>query len=838
MINTRISVRNLIEFILRAGDIDNRIGTFSDDAMQEGARIHRQLQSRAGADYNAEVSLAYTYVEEDVEITVEGRADGVIENESGVTIDEIKTTYADVMRYSDAKPLHLAQAKFYAYIVAEQQDLPVIKVRLTYVNIETEEIRYFNYNFLKEELLEFTSKVCHEYVKWARLEQEWIETRNKSINGLPFPFEYRDGQDELVKQVYYTIYHKKKLFLEAPTGVGKTISTMYPAIQAMGQNMGSKLFYLTAKTITRTVAEETIEIMRKENLKFRNITLTAKEKICFTEEHECNPDACPYAKGHFDRVNDCVYELVTKEEAITASKIREYAEKYQVCPFEMSLDASLFADGIICDYNYAFDPSAKLKRFFEDESRSGNYLFLIDEAHNLVDRAREMYSATLYKEQFLAMKKIVEEDFPKLSKRFEKCNKELLKLKHECDDYLINPMIGEFTVALTRAYADIEKILKDERKPSEKKKIPKDVKDAILEIYFEMGHFLNMYEIVDENYCVYATYDEHEDFFVKLFCVNPRNNLKECMQAARATVLFSATLLPIQYYKNLLAGEHSDYEVYADSIFDPSKRGLFLASDVTSKYTRRSDSEYLKIARYIHEVVNAKAGNYMVFFPSYNFLEQVYYAYRAEYYDEENVEFIVQSSKMTEEEKELFLKRFEGNEGGTGIGEGNTGGDVIGAGDAGGNCISVGNVIGNDIFAGIEAEIDIEDDSSLVGFCVMGGIFSEGIDLTAESLIGAIIVGTGLPQVCLEREIMKNTFETEDVDGFDYAYRYPGMNKVLQAAGRVIRTESDIGIVVLLDERFLQRSYIRMFPKEWEEYKRVNIGNVSNEIIGFWEEYM
>ena len=807
MISTRISVRNLIEFVLREGDIDNRFGTFSDDAMAEGARLHRQLQSRAGADYEAEVSLAYSYVEDDVEISVEGRADGVITNETGVTIDEIKTTYADVMKYDEAKPLHLAQAKFYAYIVASRENLPVIKVRLTYVNIETEEIKYFHYNFLIEELLEFTSKVCHEYVKWARLEFEWTNTRNESITGHKFPFEYRKGQDELVKNVYYTIYHKKKLFLEAPTGVGKTVSTLYPSIQAMAKGMGSKLFYLTAKTITRTVAEDCIETMRKDGLKFRNITLTAKEKICFTEEHECNPDSCPYAKGHFDRVNDCVYELVSKEHAITAAKVIEYAERFKVCPFEMSLDASLFSDAIICDYNYAFDPSAKLKRFFEDESRAGDYLFLIDEAHNLVDRAREMYSATLLKEQFMALKRLTEEELPGLSKRFEKCNKEMLKLKHECDDYLLDPFISDFTVALTRVYADIEKLLKEERKSTVKKKISKDVKDAVLEIYFEIGHFLNMYELVDENYRVYCSFDEKENFFVKLFCVNPRKNLMECMSLARSSILFSATFLPIQYYKMLLGGEKSDYEVYADSVFDPAKKGLFIASDVTSKYTRRSDSEYLKIARYIHETVHAKKGNYMVFFPSYNFLEQVYLTYRSEYYDEEDVEFVVQSTGMTEIEKENFLGRFEGNSG------------------------------ASDLFGAIDAEIETEEETSLVGFCVMGGIFSEGIDLTAESLIGAIIVGTGLPQVCLEREIMKNTFETEEVDGFDFAYRYPGMNKVLQSAGRVIRTETDIGVVILLDERFLQRSYGGMFPKEWEDYKRVNIGSASKEIEAFWEQW-
>ena len=814
MVKTRISVRNLVEFILRCGDIDNRTGADSAEAMQEGARLHRQIQRRAGADYKPEVSLSFDYVEDDVEISVEGRADGVIENDTGVTVDEIKTTYGDVMKYTEAKPLHLAQAKFYAHILAQSGDLPSVKVRLTYVNIDTEEIRYFNYTFLQEELAEFVTSVCHEYVKWARFSNDWVQARNASIQGLPFPFPYREGQEELVKQVYYTIYRKKKLFLEAPTGVGKTIATLYPSVQAMGQGLFEKLFYLTAKTITRTVAEDTVSIMRKDGLRFKNITLTAKEKICFTTEHECNPEACPYAKGHFDRVNDCIFDLISSEDAITADKICEYARRYEVCPFEMSLDVSLFTDVIICDYNYAFDPRARLQRYFADETNAGKYQFLVDEAHNLVDRAREMYSAMMVKEAIMALKRATEEELPLISKKLEKCNKELLALKRECDNYLINPPIDGFVQALMRAYSEIEKFLKDDRRPKDKPKVSKEVKDEVLLFYFEASHFLKVYELVDENYSVYCTYTEDDHFYLKLFCVNPRRNLSECMAMARSSVLFSATLLPVQYYKNLLAGEADDYEVYAKSVFDPSRRGLFIARDVTSKYTRRNDDEYTKIAYYIRNTVAARRGNYLVFFPSYQFLEKVADAYDYEFCDETDTELIIQRGSMKEEEKSAFLRRFEGVKD------------------------------DDDVFDGIDAEIDfdIEDsgreEQSLIGFCVMGGIFSEGIDLTHESLIGAIIVGTGLPQVCLERDIMKQTFEAEGEDGFDYAYRYPGMNKVLQAAGRVIRTETDLGVVVLLDERFLQRNYTRLFPTEWSDYRVVNIDSLYEEVEEFWDEHM
>lgn len=805
MIETRISVRTLVEFILRSGDIDNRIGSYSENAMLDGTRIHKMIQKSMGSDYRAEVSLAYTYTEDDIAITVEGRADGIIENVEGVTIDEIKSTYADVMKFKEGKPLHLAQAMFYAYIYASTLNLPSIKIRLTYVNIDTEEVRYFHYTYLYEELEKFTAEVCHQYVKWARFENEWKAARNESIKGLPFPFEYRKGQGDLVRQVYYTISHKKKLFLEAPTGVGKTISTMYPSVQAMGQNLSSRIFYLTAKTITRTVADETVNIMRNRGLKTKSIILTAKEKICKTETCDCNPDSCPYAKGHYDRVNDAVFAMLTEQDSYTREVIEEYAERFQVCPFEMSLDVSLFSDIIICDYNYAFDPHAKLKRFFDD-GITGDYIFLIDEAHNLVDRAREMFSATIVKENILDLKRMTADELPALSKRFEKVNKSMLELKHQCEKQLIDPPLDDFIGTLQRTYAALEAYLEEERRGEIKAKLSSEVKEALLTAYFDIGHFLETDELVDEHYTPYATYDDAGNFYVKLFCVNPRKNLEGCMAKARSAILFSATFLPIRYYMNLLAGTEEDYAVYAESVFDPHKKGLFIASDTTSKYSRRSDDEFFKIASYINTVTSQRHGNYMVFFPSYSFLEKVYDSYEENFADE-NVEVLVQTSGMREEEREAFLSRFR-----------------------------ISNP--ESIFDSIGANVEVEDDSTLIGFCVMGGIFSEGIDLKNDSLIGAIIVGNGLPQVCLEREIMRTCFDSQDSDGFDYAYKFPGMNKVLQSAGRVIRTVDDIGVVVLLDERFLQSSYKKLFPREWSDYEVVTLDTVGRRIERFWDEWL
>ena len=478
------------------------------------------------------------------------------------------------------------------------------------------------------------------------------------------------------------------------------------------------------------------------------------------------------------------------EESFSREIIEQYAHKHQVCPFEFCLDMSLFADSIIGDYNYLFDPHVYLKRFFGENS-SGNYIFLVDEAHNLLERGREMYSATLVKEEFLALinglleAEEEEEENHKnvlfkqgfahsIIKQLEKCNKEMLVLKRECEGCCIVENIDNVVQPVLRLHAVIESYLEE----NEEGILP--VKEQILDLYFKLKHFLEIYEGLDEKYVKYMQLREDGTFFLKLFCVDPSNNLKECMRRGRSSVLFSATFLPIQYYKKLLGGEEKDYEVYANSVFQPEKRALLVAKDVTSKYTRRSEEEFYRIAEYIDAVVKRKHGNYMVFCPSYALLEEIFTIYR-ENFNDESTECIMQTDFMDEISREDFLKKFEGN-------------------------------LECDLQSDIGMEIEYDEDRYLIGFCVLGGIFSEGIDLKNDSLIGAIIVGTGLPQVCYEREILKDYFDEQGEFGFDYAYRFPGMNKVLQAAGRVIRTADDIGTITLLDERFLQPSYLKLFP--------------------------
>lgn len=792
--NIKISVRNLVEFILCSGDLDNTRSRSDADAMQAGSKIHRKLQKQMGPEYTAEVPLSITIPVHrdgiDFELTIEGRADGIIENSTisedfsvlifeeeeeefvEVTIDEIKGVYMDISHMTEPVGVHRAQAMCYAYIYATQQDFGRIGIRMTYCNLETENLRYFEETLTYEALSVWFNHLVSEYAKWAAWQIRWVQKRDGAIKCMEFPFEYREGQKELVTGVYKTVLRKKKLFIEAPTGVGKTISTVFPAIKAMGEGIADKIFYLTAKTITRTVAEDTFKLLTGEGLQLKVVTITAKEKVCILDKPDCNPGACPRAKGYYDRVNDAVYDLLMNENDISRELISAYSEKHCVCPFEMGLDVTLWSDAIICDYNYVFDPNVYLRRFFNNDKQN-DYIFLVDEAHNLVDRAREMYSAVLYKDAFLEVKRMIKDKSPKLSKHIDYCNSDLLRLRRECEEFEVLENVDGFVVHLIGLMAEYDTFLQEG--------FITEGKEEILRLYMDIRHFINIYEIHDDCYTIYTDYEENS-FKIKLQCMDPSKNLIGCMNKGRSTVLFSATLLPINYYMEQLGGNKEDYAVYAPSSFQAENRIVMIGNDVSTKYTRRNEREYRKILQYIKDFTETRVGNYMVFFPSYQMLQEL--AALAE----GNLEgLVVQSGIMSEGERESFLEEFVDN-----------------------------------------------PQVSRIGFCVMGGIFSEGIDLKSNRLIGAVIVGTGLPMVCNERELFRGYFDERNGCGFDYAYLYSGMNKVLQSGGRVIRTKEDKGAILLLDERFTQKQYYNLFPREWFPNQLVNAGNMKSILNEFW----
>lgn len=777
----KISVRNLVEFIFRSGDLDNRTGGRREaEAMQEGSRIHKKIQRQMGPNYNAEVPLSITLTvtrgEMEFLLVIEGRADGILKEEELTVIDEIKGMYMDLEYLAEPIPVHKAQAMCYAYIYALQNELERAGIRMTYCNLDTEEKKYF------EETLEFAflsqwfEELTREYIKWASWQIEWNRKRNESIKGMDFPFSYREGQKKLVSDVYVSILRNKRLFIEAPTGVGKTISTVFPAVKAMGEGLVQKVFYLTAKTITRTVAEETKQILTNRGLLLKSVTITAKDKICILDKADCNPVSCERAKGHYDRVNEAVFDLLTSEDDISRDMLLKYALKHNVCPFEMCLDTATWADMIICDYNYVFDPSVYLKRFFQNEKKN-DYVILIDEAHNLVDRAREMYSAVLIKEEFLQVKRLIKGKDKSLEKALDTCNSDLLKLKRECDEIKEQENISDFVLHLMHLMSKYEDFLTENK--------DFEGKDEVLLTYMNIRHFLGIYDVYNDKYITYTDYNEQGEFRIKLLCMDPSDNLGSRLDKVRSAVFFSATLLPIKYYKEQLGGREEDYAVYAPSPFQKSNRLIAIGGDVSTRYTRRNENEYGKIIEYIKAFTDSRKGNYMVFFPSYQMMNQI-----AEQSEGILCNIIMQGSSMTEEEKEEFLNDFTYN-----------------------------------------------PDNTRIAFCVMGGIFSEGIDLKHDRLIGAVIVGAGLPMVCGEKELFRKYYQETKSSGFEYAYLYQGMNKVLQSAGRVIRTTEDKGAILLLEERFLDNRYQELFPREWFPYQVVKKKELKKSLEEFWQSH-
>ncbi|AFK86392.1 MULTISPECIES: ATP-dependent DNA helicase [Thermoanaerobacterium] len=773
----KISVRDMVEFILRCGDLNDEFLGSSNLRALEGTKIHKKIQSSKGENYKKEVTLRYEREFDEFIIVVEGRADGIIVDDGNVTIDEIKTTSANIDEIDEAyNPLHLAQAKCYAYIYSIQNSLNMIDIQLTYYQVDDGDMKFLRYTYSLDELKIFFDDLIEKYYYWASMLYNWIRERNSSIDKMDFPYkDFRKGQKKLMVAVYKAIENGKNLFAEAPTGIGKTISTIFPSLKAMKKGLTSKIFYLTAKTIARTVAEETFNTLRTKGLKAKTLVLTAKEKICFNEKTECRPEACMFAKGHFDRINDALVDIFLNEDNFNRSKIEEYAKKHMVCPFEFSLDLSLWSDVIICDYNYVFDPNVGLKRFFQEKT---DFTLLVDEAHNLVDRSREMFSAELFKKDFLSLKKEIKGKSIKLEKSLSKINSIFLKLKKRCGEkgyFVTDEIFSDLNGYLKQFIGEAELFLSNERKPF--------AGEAVTDLYFEVIRYLKVSDMYNESYTTYVE-KKADDLKVKLFCLDPSKLLNETLEKVRSTVFFSATLIPMAYYMSLLGGNRQDYGLRLDSPFDIKNRMILIANDVSTKYKDREKTSE-EIVEYIHTVVSKKKGNYIVYFPSYEYLNMVY-----DIYKERGIGYLLkQESAMMENEKDDFLRMFEDGRNG------------------------------------------------VLAFCVLGGAFSEGIDLAKDRLIGVIIIGVGIPQICLERDIIREHFERKYGQGYEYAYLYPGFNKVMQSAGRVIRTEEDKGIILLIDERFLHKNYIKIFPKEWFPYTKVNKSNLGFHLDSFWGNF-
>lgn len=771
----KTSVRKLIEFVMRSGDIDNRFR--DNNRMVEGIKAHQKIQKSYKESYKSEYFLKNVTKIDDMEFHVEGRADGLIKEKDYYTIDEIKSTTRHLDKLDGENKLHWAQAFCYGYFFAVNKDLKKINIKLTYVSLDDYKVKEFEKEKTLDELHEFYINLLNEYITFSKILSINLNKRNESAKALDFPYSgYRKGQRKMAVAVYRAILDKKKLFVDAPTGTGKTISTIFPAIKSLGESLTDKIFYLTAKNTTAKEALKSLFLLKEKDLKIKAVSLTSKEKICLNDEVSCNPDDCPYARGHFDRVNEGLKDILEKEDIMDYDIITSYSEKHRLCPLEFELDIALYSDLIICDYNYVFDPNVYLKRFFDESLEE--YIFLIDEAHNLLERSRAMFNHSFKDTDFKELKeemdpiadKSVLKSIDKVLDEFDKMYKNYgKKLFHYMDKYN-----DDFDKKIQNLSKKLEKILIND-------KARKDY-DKIEDMFFEINRHIKISDNFMEGFYQSLTYDEKSmELIFEIKCIDPASVLKEKYKLARSTIFFSATLSPMKFYIRLLGADDS-LKLHLSLPF--SKRNFkLLASSISTRYKDRNKN-LMDIAGLIHEFINTKSGNYFIFFPSFSYLEDVYEYYKENFDDD----ILVQERFMNVNERHKFLQNFT-------------------------------------------------YESQKTAFLVLGGIFSEGVDLKGDRLIGSMVISVGMPGVSDERNLIKSHFDKRGQNGFDYSYTYPGLNKIFQAAGRLIRDEKDRGIIYLIDDRFLWNKYRRLYPRHWSDIRKIeSVEELKTEIKNFWNK--
>lgn len=796
-----LSVTELCALALMGGDLDLRPGMtkrFSVERAQIGAKVHRKMQTEAGVQYDAEVAMCNTTLYHNISFEVSGRADGILRT-APLTVDEIKTVGARAFDLPPA-PMHDAQVKCYAYFLCRERGLEQICTRLTYYRLEDGKTRYLTETHTAHELREFYFALLSRMEYRARILIERQTVLLPSVNSGRFPYSsVREGQDIMLRECYRDIRAGKRLFVEAPTGTGKTLSALYPAVRAVGEGHCDKIFYLTAKASTRREAFRAAAQIFEAGSRLRTVVLTAREQVCRNEiakkdqagiSRHCNPLDCPYAKGFYDRCGNAVCDALSKQHGFSRMAISEIAERYHICPYEFQLELSMFCDIVICDYNYAFDPLVYLRRYFEPEPTAENrYVFLVDEAHNLSDRACAMYSADLKSADLVSLWRALPESETSLRETVEKLAITMHGFRRLCRDtlqkdengvehgyYLSRNPMESFHEQVISARATMESWLRTHRGDA--------AEVAVHAMTATLKHFEVVTEYYDERFLTFIE-TEGDTRTIRLICLDPSHILESCLSRAHASVLFSATLTPPDYFADILGGGKGAVRISLPSPFDPANCCLVAVPSVSTRFEDRPRS-YKKIAALIAATVSGKQGNYIVYFPSYRYMEEVLKIFSARY---PSVQTVVQTRNMTAAEREGFLDAF-----------------------------------GN-------------DRKLRVGFCVLGGSFSEGVDLPGKRLIGTVIVGTGIPALSNERNILRDYYETTRESGYDYAYTYPGMNRVLQAAGRVIRREDDCGVIVLIDDRYETDRYKMLFPDHWSHLQYARNPNELAELAkDFWKE--
>lgn len=824
-----VQVRELVEFALRRGDLGGERDFVGPNRALAGTRGHQRLQRSRPAGYQKEVPLSFDVETADLVLRVQGRIDGLLAAPQEVLLEEIKTVQGGWDRVAD--PLHWAQAKVYGFIYAHDNALDRISLQLVYLNLDTGELTEFREWFSLADLSAFFQETTAIYLDWLQAQHRWCQQRDESIRPLAFPFpRYRPGQRQLAVAAYRVLARGGRLFLEAPTGIGKTVSVLFPAVKALGEGKLERIFYLTARTVGRAVAQKALADLRQVGLRLRSLTLTAKEKICVQEGQPCDPAACPFARGYYDRCKPAMRDALAREE-ITRPILETVARKHQVCPFELSLDVSSWVDVVICDYNYVFDPKVYLRRHFAEEP--GDYAFLVDEAHNLVDRARDMFSADLDTREIQDVRRALKDTLPRCARALSRLSSTMRKLapvaqtsksavsqvskpatpqiSQQPADLEVGDTAGleacatgelelfqsgkraggppapAFAAApfTTRDFpADLLPPLEGALKEAETwlaRNQPADFRESLLELYFRLRSFQRTAQLYDERFVTIT--EPGRSARVRLFCLDPSFLLRQALARGKAAVFFSATLTPIDYYRSLLGGNSEDPLLQLPSPFPPKHLAVLVQDRIRTQLKARVRT-LPDVVEAIRALVGSRPGNYLVYLPSYQYLTAVQEQFHTL---EPAIPILVQRPGLSEAEREEFLAAFA-----------------------------------------------VEHAQTLVGFAVMGGVFGEGIDLVGDRLIGAIIVGVGLPQLCMERDLIRDYFQEQTGAGFDYAYTFPGMNRVLQATGRVIRSETDRGVVLLIDARFSEPRYRRLFPSWWLTARVSNSSQITSAVLPFW----
>lgn len=763
-----LSVHQLVDFLLRSGSIDSRV--FNATTMNEGSRLHAYYQSKQGDNYLAEYFLKHTFLIEDYEVTIQGRADGIIEEKNRYLIDEIKTTLSPLDEFEkEHLHWHLGQAKCYAFMFMDERKLSDMGIKLTYIRQGKKEKKIELFFVTYEEAKNYVHGLIENYLLFHSIIERKRVIRDDSLKDLSFPFPtFRNGQRKLAKYAYSIATKGGKLFVQAPTGIGKSMSTIFPFVKSLKDNENGKIFYLTAKGSGKEACNNALDILRNKGAKFTNITILAKDKICPRDEKRCNPDECPLARNYYSKIKDIIKETLIYNDNLTTDLILTKAMEKEICPFEFQLDLSLYSDIIVCDYNYLFDPTAYMRRYFDEDASS--HLVLVDEAHNLVDRSKDMYSASISLKQIKdAKKKMKDVESPRLKRALSKVQKAVKE--YEIYKDVINYKVDGFYeldkpfTSFVNAYTDTSK--------DKNTRLPKE----IIELFLDINRFIKMGDFNGDNYLNYVGF-ANKNITLNIKCLDSSKFLRRCSSLVKGNIFFSATLTPENYFINLLGGKEDDPFLSLNSPFDNKNLSLMIAPMVSVKYKNRKDS-YKTVASYIEALMSKKKGNYIVYTPSYEYLNEI-----VPYLSKIDASLLVQTKDMSDKEKDEFISAF-----------------------------------------------DISNKESVLGVCVLGGAFSEGIDLKDDRLIGVIVIGVGMPKLCFELDKTSEYYDSIGYKGKDYAYINPGMNKVAQAAGRVIRSETDRGVVLLIDERYTLATYNDLFRKEWSTYKVVFNENDVKEIV-------